>query len=346
MSQSVVLQSDDSLPNNASTTRTTMTTTTSTARLHPALTSTSSRPEAEPSLSIRSSPPNSPNGPVESHTNGNITNAKSIDPSDLSDEQLREEFTRQQEQIRRLEQQVQAQEKECLQLKQENEKVRHELEQYIEKEKGMKQQLSGQNHETSGECSSRTTDQQQHTTHADKSLHQVLLDPSVNKVFHNMRREVEDARIRVADIQTEVTAWKLDPDSSTGQRLITKCQQLYQENEELNRMITTGREAKQAGQLALQKNFAEEVRKSQSEIDHFLSELGDDFDGMQSTIAGLQSGLDQLKSQLLSFQVNMFNKKDETNGADEKTTSADPDIDSAKRLRTESGDETQNSSTV
>lgn len=54
--------------------------------------------------------------------------------------------------------------------------------------------------------------------------------------------------------------------SNTGKRLMAKCRLLYQENEELGRMIASGRIAKLEGELALQKKFSEEVKKSQSGI--------------------------------------------------------------------------------
>lgn len=53
-------------------------------------------------------------------------------------------------------------------------------------------------------------------------------------------------------------------DSNTGKRLMAKCRLLYQENEELGKVVNSGRVAKLEGELALQKNFAEEVKKSQS----------------------------------------------------------------------------------
>lgn len=53
-------------------------------------------------------------------------------------------------------------------------------------------------------------------------------------------------------------------DSNTGKRLMAKCRLLYQENEELGKVVNSGRVAKLESELALQKNFGEEVKKSQS----------------------------------------------------------------------------------
>lgn len=52
---------------------------------------------------------------------------------------------------------------------------------------------------------------------------------------------------------------------------MAKCRLLYQENEELGRMIASGRIAKLEGDLALQRSFSEEMKKSQSGIISFLS---------------------------------------------------------------------------
>lgn len=45
---------------------------------------------------------------------------------------------------------------------------------------------------------------------------------------------------------------------------MAKCRLLYQENEELGKVVSSGRVAKLENELALQKNFGEEVKKSQT----------------------------------------------------------------------------------
>ena len=52
--------------------------------------------------------------------------------------------------------------------------------------------------------------------------------------------------------------------SNTGKRLMAKCRLLHQENEELGKIISSGRVAKLEGDLALQRNFSEEMKKSQA----------------------------------------------------------------------------------
>ncbi len=45
---------------------------------------------------------------------------------------------------------------------------------------------------------------------------------------------------------------------------MAKCRMLYQENEDLGKMIASGRLAKLESDLALQKSLTEEMKKSQS----------------------------------------------------------------------------------
>lgn len=106
--------------------------------------------------------------------------------------------------------------------------------------------------------------------------------------------------------QNELSAWKFTPDSNTGKRLMAKCRLLYQENEELGKLTSSGRIAKLESDLALQKSFSEEVRQSQNELDSFLADLDEDVEGMQSTILILQQELKKSKDtiQVLQKEVN------------------------------------------
>ncbi|XP_037579139.2 pre-mRNA-splicing regulator WTAP isoform X1 [Dermacentor silvarum] len=128
-----------------------------------------------------------------------------------------------------------------------------------------------------------------------QQLRAAMLDPAVNLLFERMRHEVDSMRSRLEETQNELSAWKFTPDSNTGKRLMAKCRLLYQENEELGKMISSGRMAKLEGDLALQRNFSEEMKKSQTEQDEFLLELDEEVEGMQSTIYLLQQQLREAK---------------------------------------------------
>ncbi|XP_050435965.1 pre-mRNA-splicing regulator female-lethal(2)D isoform X2 [Adelges cooleyi] len=127
------------------------------------------------------------------------------------------------------------------------------------------------------------------------SLKCPLQDPAVNLLVQKLRQDLSDTKTRLEETQSELNAWKFTPDSNTGKRLMAKCRLLYQENEELGKMVNNGRIAKLEGELALQKNFSEEVKKSQSELDEFLQDLDEDVEGMQSTIYFLQNELQKIK---------------------------------------------------
>lgn len=134
------------------------------------------------------------------------------------------------------------------------------------------------------------------------ALRNTLLDPAVNLLLQRLRQEVSETRTRLDDTQNELAAWKFTPDSNTGKRLMAKCRLLYQENEELGAMVSKGRLAKLEGDLALQKSFSEEVKKSQSELDELLQDLDEDVEGMQSTIYFLQQELKKAKDNASSLE--------------------------------------------
>lgn len=101
------------------------------------------------------------------------------------------------------------------------------------------------------------------------ALRNALLDPAVNILLQKLKGELQTTRARLEETQNELSAWKFTPDSNTGKRLMAKCRLLYQENEELGKMTSNGRLAKLEGDLALQKSFSEEVKKSQSGKNRF-----------------------------------------------------------------------------
>ncbi|CAG9564614.1 unnamed protein product [Danaus chrysippus] len=129
------------------------------------------------------------------------------------------------------------------------------------------------------------------SSHASLNGRPSLLDPAVNMVILRLKQELTSTKARLEETQNELSAWKFTPDSNTGKKLMAKCRLLHQENEDLGRMTSSGRIAKLEGDLALQKSFSEEVKKSQSELDEFLQELDEDVEGMQSTVLFLQQEL-------------------------------------------------------
>ena len=61
-----------------------------------------------------------------------------------------------------------------------------------------------------------------------------------------------------------------------GKRLMARCRQLLQENEDIAKMVSSGRLAKLEGELAMHKKLVEEMKKNQVETDDFVQELDED----------------------------------------------------------------------
>lgn len=160
------------------------------------------------------------------------------------------------------------------------------------------------------ELMAQITDLKTNATPSAGSLRSAFLDPAVNLLLQKLRTELATARAQLEETQNELSAWKFTPDSNTGKRLMAKCRQLYQENEELGKQVASGRVAKLEGELALQKSFSLEVKKSQSELDEFLQELDEDVEGMQSTVYYLQQELRKSRETISSLErkLNKYRK--------------------------------------
>lgn len=147
------------------------------------------------------------------------------------------------------------------------------------------------------------------------ALRSALLDPAVNILFQKLKGELQQTKAKLEETQNELSAWKFTPDSNTGKRLMAKCRLLYQENEELGKMTSNGRLAKLEGELALQKSYNEEVKKSQLELDDFLQEMDEDVEGMQSTIVYLQQELKHAKEEKEVLEKEVIQLRTYVNGS-------------------------------
>jgi len=145
-----------------------------------------------------------------------------------------------------------------------------------------------------------------------QQLRSALLDPAVNLIIQKLKKECDSLRKQMEEAQNELSAWKFTPDSATGKRLMAKCRQLYQENEDLGKMIASGRLAKLEGELALQKNLTEEMKKNQLEMDEFMAEMEEECEGMQSTIYYLQQQLKEAKEKISKLEANNASEKGNT----------------------------------
>ncbi|KAI5755309.1 hypothetical protein M8J77_015880 [Diaphorina citri] len=238
-----------------------------------------------------------------------------------------------------LESQTSNQEGEILMLRSNIERLKHQNTECSVKEKIVQRRLATKEqeiHDYASQLSELKTSQ----VGGSGMLRSVLLDPAVNLLIQRLKHELTTTKTRLEETQNELNAWKFTPDSNTGKRLMAKCRLLYQENEELGKMISSGRLAKLEGDLALQKSFSEEVKKSQSELDEILQDLDEDVEGMQTTILYLQQELRKSKQTIASLEKQLASTdNNHVNGNDSQHDKNDSDrtlSDSVSEGRTNS----------
>ena len=166
-------------------------------------------------------------------------------------------------------------------------------------------------------------------------LRQTLLDPAVNLVIQRLTKECDKLKKEAEEAQNELAAWKFTPDSATGKRLMAKCRQLYQENEDLGKMIASGRLAKLEGELSLQKNLSEEMKKNQLEMDEFMAELDEDVEGMQSTIYYLQQQLREAKETIAKLESQTGDNLTQPEGEMSKELKPENEVQNSEEVATQ-----------
>lgn len=159
-----------------------------------------------------------------------------------------------------------------------------------------------------------------------------LYDPAVNIIFTKLKNELKATKAKLEDTQNELTAWKFTPDSNTGKRLMAKCRLLYQENEELGKVISNGKLAKLETELALQKNLNDDLKRSHSEFEGIIQDFDIDMEGLTSTIINLQQKLKAADEKNLKYEKELKEKTIETNGGNEEAAEDEPP---AKRVCTD-----------
>ncbi|XP_015599942.1 pre-mRNA-splicing regulator WTAP [Cephus cinctus] len=269
---------------------------------------------AEESSEVKSAGPSSPRSPQSS---GATSSAKPSSPRSprqprrlkltdqqldgLTKDELAAKWREQDLYVECLEAQAAAQEGEVASLRESEDKYRQQYAEASHREKILVRRLASKEQELQEYVNQISEMKATHAPTA-AALRTALLDPAVNILIQKLRQELVTTKAKLEDTQNELSAWKFTPDSNTGKRLMAKCRLLYQENEELGRMIASGRIAKLEGELALQKSFSEEVKKSQSELDEFLQDLDEDVEGMQSTIYFLQQELRKARESVTLLQ--------------------------------------------
>ncbi|XP_076057851.1 pre-mRNA-splicing regulator WTAP-like isoform X1 [Oratosquilla oratoria] len=228
----------------------------------------------------------------------------------VTKEELSEKWSQQEKFVEAIQAKVEALQQEVEELrrvKENEEKLRGQLAEAQRKEQYLIMRLSCKEHELQDLAAQ--IQELKSPLGGVAGLKHCLLDPAVNLLFERLKRDLDSARAKMEETQNELSAWKFTPDSNTGKQLMAKCRLLIKENEELGRMISSGRLAKLEGDLALQKNYSEELKKSQSELDEFILEMDEDTEGMQGTIYYLQQQLREAKERISQLTAQLSNSQ-------------------------------------
>lgn len=114
-----------------------------------------------------------------------------------------------------------------------------------------------------------------------------FVDPSVNAMIVELKKELDETRKKKEDLQLELDSWKFNPESQIIKRLMAKCRKLLKENEELGKIISSGNVAQLEHDLAYHKEILNEACENEQNINSFLSEMDNEMEAMQATILHL-----------------------------------------------------------
>lgn len=230
----------------------------------------------------------------------NFTTASSVTEADLdtlTPEQLKEAWREQRKYIQQLEQARQNDEHALRDLELKLEASGGTAESHSNRENVLIMRLSAKEREIQI-LSAQIHELKAAQAPSTEAMKATLVDPATNLIMRRLRQELVEAKKKMQETQEELTAWKFTPDSVTGKRLMSKCRQLLQENEDIGKMISSGRLSKLESELAMQKTLCQAMKKNEQEMEEFVAELDTDMEGMQSTICFLQQQLKEAQEKL------------------------------------------------
>jgi uncharacterized coiled-coil protein SlyX len=125
-----------------------------------------------------------------------------------------------------------------------------------------------------------------------------LLDPGVNYQFTKLKEELKEKDAKLKKLQEDFEAALFTPTSIQGKKLMAKCRLLQEENEEFGMKLNEGRISKLECELALQKEYSEELKKSLTESNGWVNAIEEDMLRLQATVLQLREQNANLQQQL------------------------------------------------
>lgn len=188
-----------------------------------------------------------------------------------------------------------------LQLKELNEKLKSQLTESAQRESILVMRLTGKEQEVQ-DLLAQLHESKESRCPGSAQLQSLLLDPSVNILFENFKKELDTCKTQLKQAQDDLAAFKFTPESHIGKRLMAKCRLLLNENEELGRAISSGSVAKLESTIAMEKKFVQEMRRTEKDTEYFLHDMNDEMEGLQATVYQLQQSLKETQEQLHEAQ--------------------------------------------
>ncbi|TGZ60492.1 hypothetical protein CRM22_008520, partial [Opisthorchis felineus] len=130
-----------------------------------------------------------------------------------------------------------------------------------------------------------------------------LLEPASNLVYSRMCSAIKDAQLRVRQSNDDLIAWKFDPESASGKRLMSRMRHLLNENEALGRANQAERIAVLEREAEAQTNCIKEFSKTHEGIESVLEEAYTDLEGLQTSLLQLHQQINQAESVVEALQV-------------------------------------------
>lgn len=138
-------------------------------------------------------------------------------------------------------------------------------------------------------------------------LRQTYLDPSINLIYGKMRDEIEHCRKARDEAQNELHSLKFTSDSKTGKMLMARCKKLFDENEQLGKMVSSDNIAKLEGEIALQNRFLSNLQDTEKDCEDILLNMDTNMDAMSSTLLHMRDQLTDSHRQIA--QLNEENSR-------------------------------------
>jgi hypothetical protein len=114
-----------------------------------------------------------------------------------------------------------------------------------------------------------TTNTQQQESNLNKSVKLTLTDPMINSIVVELKRELDEIRMKKEELQNELNSTKFNPESQLTKRLMFKCDKLLEENKEIGKLISSGNVALLENDLAYHKQLLNETHENEQSLFYF-----------------------------------------------------------------------------